>query len=406
MTQRLTIVVPLRGRPLFTLRFLWHANAARLPYKFIIADGEVRPDLSRLLDDAQKLFPYIDVDYIRYPDDTDFGRYFAKMTDALARVQTPYVMLADNDDFLAFTGLEQSLDFLDANPDYVCCGGGIGGFAVYARKYPWLGGLWGPLNRLSYRYMPYDRSLDLGSPSAATRLSQGLRNSWSYYAVFRSPALLTIWREVVDMNLSDLQLHEKYCAMRTLTLGKACSDSATIAYFRQYWTTLRSAFPKDWVHHVVRSRFSTDFAEILARISRQAAAADGADEGAVAEDLRSDITAWFGDFLRRNYGPYAALRRYLRNTTPNLLEWLKTRRRLSVPFERRSVLARLRRNGASKAYLEAFAAEVAKIEDVVSGAAFADFIRPYVPLFVPEAGQKAVETSAAQLGTVGRGQSA
>jgi glycosyltransferase domain-containing protein len=406
MTQRLTIVVPLRGRPLFTLRFLWHANAARLPYKFIIADGEVRPDLSRLLDEARKLFPHIDVDYIRYPDDTDFGRYFAKMTDALARVQTPYVMLADNDDFLAFTGLEQSIDFLEANPDYVCCGGGIGGFAVYARKYPWLGGLCGPLNRLAYRYMPYDRSLDLGSPSAAKRLSQGLRNSWSYYAVFRSPALLTIWREVVDMNLSDLQLHEKYCAMRTLTLGKARSDRATIAYFRQYWTTLRSAFPKDWVHHLVRSRFNTDFAEILARISRQAAAADGADEGAVAEDLRGDITSWFGDFLRRNYGPYAALRRYLRNNTPNLLAWVKTRRRLSVPFEQRSVLAKLRRNGASKAYLEALAAELAQIEDVVSGAAFADFIRPYVPLFVPEAAQKAAETPAAQLGTAGRGQSA
>ena len=37
----------------------------------------------------RKLFPNIDVEYIRYPDDTDFGRYFAKMTDALQRVRTP-----------------------------------------------------------------------------------------------------------------------------------------------------------------------------------------------------------------------------------------------------------------------------------------------------------------------------
>jgi glycosyltransferase domain-containing protein len=406
MTQRLTIVVPLRGRPLFTLRFLWHANAARLPYRFIVADGEVRPELSRLLEDSRTLFPHLDVDYIRYPDDTDFGRYFAKMTDALARVQTPYVMLADNDDFLARTGLEQSIDFLDANPDYVCCGGGIGGFAVYGRKFPWLGGLCGPLNRLAYRYMPYDRSLDLGSPSAAKRLGQGLRNSWSYYAVFRSSALLTIWREVVDMNLSDLQLHEKYCAMRTLTLGKARSDPGTIAYFRQYWTTLRSAFPKDWVHHLMRSRFSTDFAEILARISREAAAADGADQAVITEDLRDNIISWFGDFLRRSYGPYAALRRALRNSTPDLLEWVKTRRRYTVPLERRRVFAKLRRNGASEDYLRAFGKELAQIEDVVSGPAFADFIRPYVPLFVPEAEQKTIRDPAARLGALGRGQSA
>jgi glycosyltransferase domain-containing protein len=406
MTQRLTIVMPLRGRPLFTLRFLWHANAARLPYKFILADGEVRPELSRLLDDSRKLFPHIDVDYIRYPDDTDFGRYYAKMTDALARVQTPYVMLVDNDDFLAAAGLEQSLDFLERNPDYVCCGGGIGGFAVYSRKFPGLGGLRGPLNRLAYRYMPYDRSLDLGSPSAAERLAQGLRNSWSYYAVFRSAELLTIWREVAEINLSDLQLHEKYCAMRTLTLGKARSDPATIAYFRQYWTTLRSAFSKDWVHHLARSRFSTDFAEILARISREAAAADGADQNAVAEELRNNIISWFGDFLRRNYGPYAALRRYLRDNTPDLLEWVKTRRRYAVRFGRRGVLVKLRRNGASEDYLRAFSVELARIEDVVSGSAFADFIRPYVPLLVPEAAQKTAENPPAQLGALGRDQSA
>lgn len=404
MNARLTIVLPLRGRPLFTLRFLWHANAARLPYKFIIADGEVRPELSRLLENSAKIFPGIDVEYIRYPDDTDFGRYFAKMTDALARVRTPYAMLADNDDFLALTGLERSLDFLEANSDYVCCGGGIGGFAVYSRNAPQLRGLCGPLNKLAYRYMPYDRSLDLGSPSATERLSRGLRNSWSYYAVFRSPVLHTIWREVAELDLSDLQLHEKYCAMRTLTLGKARSDPATIAYLRQYWTTLRSAFAKDWVDHLVRSRFSTDFTAILDRISSHAAATDGADREAVAETLRNDFSQWFGDFLSRNYGPYAALRRDLRTKVPALVEWLKTRRRYSVPLDRRKVLAKLRESGASKDYVNAFSAELAQIEDVICGPGFADFIRAHVPAFAPEAASK--PKGATQLGSLGRGQSA
>ncbi len=406
MNVRLTIVLPLRGRPLFTLRFLWHANAARLPYRFIIADGEVRSELSHLLENSAKLFPNIDVEYIRYPDDTDFGRYFAKMTDALQRVQTPYAMLADNDDFLALTGLERSLDFLDANPDYVCCGGGIGGFAVYSRNAPQLRGLCGPLNKLAYRYMPYDRSLDLDSPLVAERLSQGLRNSWSYYAVFRSSALQTIWREVAELDLSDLQLHEKYCAMRTLTLGKARSDPATISYLRQYWTTLRSAFSKDWVHHLVRSRFNTDFTAVLGRISDQAAAADGENRDVVAENLRDNFSRWFGDFLRRNYGPYAALRTYLRNKAPGLVEWVKMRRRHSVPLDRRKVLARLREGGASEDYVRAFSAELAQVEDVICGPAFAEFIRAYVPLFAPETAYKSKGDVAAQLGSLGRGQSA
>ena len=103
---RLTIVLPLKGRHLFTLRFLWHANEARLPYRFLVADGQAHAELARLLENSRKVFPALDVEYIRYPEDIDFQHYYAKMADALQRVRTPYVKVADNDDFLAHAGLE------------------------------------------------------------------------------------------------------------------------------------------------------------------------------------------------------------------------------------------------------------------------------------------------------------
>lgn len=386
--RRLTIVLPLKGRHLFTLRFLWHAHEARLPYRFLIADGQVHPELARLLENSRSIFPYLDVEYIRYAEDIDFQHYFAKMVDALQRVSTPYVMLADNDDFLAFAGIERSLDFLEAHRDYVCCGGGIGGFSVYSRNNSWPAGLLGPLNRLAYRYMPYDRSVDLDSSSMTERLSQGLRNSWSYYAVFRLPALLTIWREVAEMNLSDLQLHEKFCAMRTLTLGRARSDAATIAYLRQYWTSLRSAFAKDWVHHLLRSRFSTDCAEIIDRISRLAAASDHVDPNMATEMLRDCLEPWLRDFLRLNYGLSGVIRQYVRDTAPELLTWLKTRRRYLVSLERRAIFAKLRNNGASEEYIAAFDSELVLIEEVVTGAEFREFVRPYAALFVAESARR------------------
>ncbi len=169
--------MPLRGRPLFTLRFLWQANAARLPYRFIIADGEVDPALARLLEVSPAFFrPYIE--YIHYADDTDFGRFFAKLTDALGRVKTPYAMVADNDDFLLLAGLERSLDFW------------ISLRLCLLRRRHWR------LRRLRAKrylprrlrsaqsaclqYTPYDRSLDLDESSVADRLLRGLRNSWSY----------------------------------------------------------------------------------------------------------------------------------------------------------------------------------------------------------------------------------
>jgi glycosyltransferase domain-containing protein len=382
MNSRLTIVLPLKGRELFTLRFLWHANLEGLPYRFIIADGKVDPRLSEMLESSRTHFPKLDVEYIRYPDDISFSHYFRKMADAIDRVRTPYVMLADNDDFLVRSGLERSIEFLDANPDYVCCGGGIGGFSVYSKPAISLGGVLGPINRLSYRYMPYDRSVDFGSNSVTDRVTAGLRNSWSYYAVIRTPALQTIWNEIVVMDPSDLQLVEKFCAMRTLTLGKARSEAATVAYFRQYWTTLGSAFTKDWVHHLLRNHFTTDFARIVDTVADAAARADSSDRADVAERIRERIEPWLRDFLRVNYGLSGTVRGHLRTRVPFLLNWLKTRRRYSVPVERRALFASLRRHGAPATYLETLRGELARIEEVVAGQAFRVFLNGKVTAFL------------------------
>lgn len=375
--SRLTVILPLKGRHLFTLRFLWHADRARLPYRFIIADGQVHPVLADLLEKSRTLFPNLDIEYIRYPDDNEFRDFCAKMADAVGRVRTPYVVLADNDDFLAFTGIERSLDFLDAHPDYICCGGGISGFSVYAPQSAAYGGLVGPLNKIAFRYMPNDRSIDVSSDVVSERLLFGIRNSWTYYAVFRSQALPTIWRELVELDLSDLQLQEKFCAMRTLTLGKARSDPATVAYLRQYWTSMQSAFSVDWVHHLVRSRFSTDLKNIVERIAGIAAKQDKADPTVLAESLLGRIEMWLRDFINLNYGISGTVRRHIRSRAPGLLMWLKTRRRFSVSGERKAIIATLRQRGATEDYIAAFRSELAQIEDVITGAEFRDFIGRY-----------------------------
>jgi hypothetical protein len=204
-----------------------------------------------------------------------------------------------------------------------------------------------------------------------------MRNSWSYYAVFRTSALLSIWHEIAEMDLSDLQLTEKYCAMRALTLGKARSDEATIAYLRQYWTSMRSAFAKDWVHHLLRSRFSSDFSNVIGRIAEKAAFADGVDVNVVKDKIQDEFARWFGEFLRRNYGSFAALRAYLRRTAPGILDWLKMRRRFSVARERKAILAKLKKKGASAEYQKTFRGELAQIEEVISGDEFNVFIKSF-----------------------------
>lgn len=391
MSPRLTVVLPLRGRPLFTLRFLWHANLACSHYKFIVADGQVNTALARLIENSRAIFPNLDVEYVRYPDDTNFGVFYSKMFNAMQRVQTPYAMVADNDDFLMSTGIERSIEFLDSNSDYVCCAGAIGGFGVHNWDFPDLEGLRGRVSRLVWRYSPYDQSIDLRSPLAVERLMLGLRNTWSYFGVFRTPTLTEVWREAAEMNLSDLLLQEKFLAMRALTLGKAKSDPSAFGYFRQYGTSLSLAFRDDWIRHLVRSRFSTDFNDVISRISRLAAVADGIDESLVAEKLRNDLVQWLGNYLTRIYGPAATFRKHLRCRVPRLLEWVKKKRYLLVRFQRRGLVAKLREGGASDDYVVTFNEELSQVEGVVFGAAFAEFVRPYVPILVSGTPQKSGE---------------
>ncbi len=383
----------MKGRQLFTLRFLWHANKEKLPYRFLIADGQVHPKFAQLMARPRELFPDLDIEYVAYPNDADFRRFFAKMSGALQRVRTPYVMLVDNDDFLAFSGIERSLDFLDANPDYVCCGGGLAGFSVYAGMHAANGHLTGPLNRYAYRYTIHDRSVDFSSSSTVERLRVGSRNWWSYYAVFRADAQRTIWGEVVDIDFSDLQLHELFCAMRTLTLGKARSDGTTIAYLRQYDTSQGSSFRNDWVHHLLRSRFTSDFSAMIERISGIAARQDNVDPAPVAEMLREICDQWLREFLRVYYGSLQSVKQLVRGHAPQFYLWLKKRRRYFLGRERARLFANLAADGAAPEYVHAFRRELVAIEDVLNGPEFAEFIRRYIAVL----GAGASATAAVEL---------
>lgn len=379
MTPRLTIVLPLKGRPLFTLRFLWHANRARVPFRFLIADGEVRPPLSEILENADEHFPELDIEYVRYPDDTSFSRYFAKMHDAVRRVRTSYVMLADNDDFLAPAGIERAIEFLESHADYVCCGGGIAGFSVKAPPVAPLGMLLGSLGRLSYRYAPDSTPDDICENSALARALAAFRSQWIFYAVYRTPAQQIVCKEIAEMDLSGLHLMERFCAMRTLTLGKARVDQTVISYFKQadtslggHWSASEADTSGSFVYHLLRSRFTSDFAAIADRISHVVVEAEGGNVEEAARHVRLVAEPWLEYLIRSHYGGLKSLRA-LRNQVLRLRSRLKYRS--SVILDYRRIRQRLRRNGAAEEYLEAFQSELAWVEETLKGGQIQEFLR-------------------------------
>jgi len=375
VAPRLTIVMPMKGRRLFTFRFLSYANYLKLPYRFIIADGFVDESAATYLENSRQAFPHLDVEYVRYPVDTNYTRFFAKMSDAMSRVRTPYVMQADNDDFPGFYGIERALDFLDAHYDYVCARGHQLTFTIYSHLGGSPGAISGRLNSMEWD----NDAVEASEPTGAERLRQvGLCHRF-YYAIYRRDVLALIWREMAEIDFSDLMLHEDFFGLRVLTLGKAHFDPATISYYSQAGSGISFQPMQDWAAHLLRSRFTSEANEIIERIGL--AVSDGNIEAAVQmrEFVRAILTRRYSRVLTKTYGPGAQVKRRLRERWPRLATGLQTRPRLSAGREEASILKKLQQAGAAPKDLDRVAGELAVIKKTLSPAALPHYAGPFLP---------------------------
>src|SRR2546430_1287449 len=125
----LTVLLPLKGRPEFTLRWMKYADSVRFPFRVLIADGSEDETGPKILSNKAN-FPNVNYEYMRYPYDQTYAEYYSKVVDALSHVKTPFAVMADNDDFFIVEGLRNAVAFLRAHPDYSACSGHIGVFWV------------------------------------------------------------------------------------------------------------------------------------------------------------------------------------------------------------------------------------------------------------------------------------
>jgi glycosyltransferase domain-containing protein len=376
MTSRLTFVLPLKGRYLFTLRTLWHADKMRVPHRFLLADGQVKEPVARYLEDSARNFPALDVEYIRYPDDASLSRYFAKVADILSRVQTPYAMLLDNDDFVGLDAVQWAVDFLDSHPDYVCARGWMTAFAVHAGAGNPHGGLYG---KVSHIHSQYDMA-ENAAPAAADRVRHSGLDLGVYNAVYRTEALATIAREAAEIDFSDLMLHESFYALRAASLGKIRINRSVIGYYRQIGSSITYRSDRDWARELLCSRFTVDAHAMVQRVSSAAAAADGIDPSSIVEGVRTIIEDYFRWFLWTNYGLSVELKRFVGKNWPRLASLVRNRPGLWSRRGYSALLSRLAAAGASTAEVARTRTEFAAIEDTLSRQAFDQYAAAFLSL--------------------------
>ncbi|MBI4887726.1 MAG: TIGR00180 family glycosyltransferase, partial [Acidobacteria bacterium] len=126
----LTLLLALKDRTPYTFRWMAYHNFIRLPFRVFVADGGADECVPAALSERAG-FPNLDFEYVRYPYDATCAQYYAKLADALERIHTPFVALADNDDLFVVKGLQQSIEFLASHPDYSACGGQCAVFWIH-----------------------------------------------------------------------------------------------------------------------------------------------------------------------------------------------------------------------------------------------------------------------------------
>jgi len=221
-SELLTILLVIRDREDFTFRWLKYAYSLKLPFRLLIADGGSNDVVSKYVKD-KNLKSRLDITYVRTEYDNTVKIYNRKISNALKLVTTPYVILADNDDFYSIEGLTLLVSYLDKRKDeYSSCGGTTVHFSikdgdVYGKK---------------VEYQP-TLGVDYDQDKAVDRVSFYLSGGVGlYYNVHKTDFLRNVWRYVVKYDFNNIRMAELLLEMYILTLGKV-KYLNTPVYFRQ-----------------------------------------------------------------------------------------------------------------------------------------------------------------------------
>lgn len=260
MIDKITFLLPTKGRDNFTIRLLKYFNMLKTPINLIIGDGMPNTN-SYVLNDKEK-FPHINYEYIEY-NDTNWLAYYKKVYDMCTKANTKYVMLIDNDDFPLISGISKNIEFLENNSEYISSRGNIGGFELKNKDDK----LYGEIVRFNLSYFDnYRHEIDENIDNYEKLKLYTKLNIPLFYNIFRKDILLNILNEAIEINFTDLNLHEFYFTSYAAVTGKNNFQKNTMTYLRQYNTSSQFDKKNNWANHLLFSNYTTEFNNILFRL--------------------------------------------------------------------------------------------------------------------------------------------
>jgi glycosyltransferase domain-containing protein len=220
VSSSLTIILTLKDREAFTRRWMHYMNDCRCPYKILIADGGADMGIESELRNKRN-YSNLDYDYIRYPYDRSWRDFYSKQLDVCKRVETKYVLFADNDDFYLLDKIPNLIEFLDCNPGYSGCRGSVANLFLLSAD----GSVKRSPTGATYRLQSSKfRSIEESgfSQRAETFFNEAIEyNHWmNWYCILRGSQVCKILELVFKHNFDNVVLNEILFNLMILKSGK------------------------------------------------------------------------------------------------------------------------------------------------------------------------------------------
>jgi len=279
-----TLVLLIKGRHEFTHRWLTYMRKIKFSYPIIIGDGQDDDETKKMLDVINQ-DKNLNITYHRYNTHAGYLDYYKMKHDIVSAVDTKYVMLCDNDDFILINGLNDQINFLEQNSEYVSASGKILNFEIDRFNYVCYGKKPSLLSACNYHRI--DEPLD----SWKNQLNQTFTKFQpNFYNVFHTRILKIITSELVNLNFSDLVINEFYIQLRAATLGRSKVLTSSFHYLRQRGTSSISK-NYEFSEDILKKNMPSDVRKMANRISEILSPNYSRDE------IRENIFKGFSDYL-------------------------------------------------------------------------------------------------------------
>jgi len=201
LREKLTVLLTLKDRASYTRFFLDHGVFSG--YKYLILDGSITDENQKLMSTLENP----DVQYIRFSPDITLEDYISKIGQGLSYVDTPYLIMIDNDDLLIPRGTDLAIKALERGRNLSMAGGDLVGYS-HPSAHSWASSV--PI------YLTSTKDLDCDSPfESITRNRLNYRPIWnsvSNAAIFRRNWEIVEQSRVIEPHLVEFLMADLMCA--------------------------------------------------------------------------------------------------------------------------------------------------------------------------------------------------